>query len=65
VGTPEKDRIYTPGAPKEFAGQFVVGTAYLDDPRVEKLEEVCFDPRVLQSLASNEVPNLSGQFEPV
>jgi D-methionine transport system substrate-binding protein len=65
AGTPDKDRIYAPDAPKEFAGQLVVGTQYLDDPQVAKLKKVFFDPRVQQYLATNDDPNLSGQLAPV
>lgn len=65
AGTPEKYRIYEPDAPKEFAGQLVVGTAYLDDPQVEKLKQVFFDERVQPYLAENDDPNLSGQLAPV
>jgi ABC-type metal ion transport system substrate-binding protein len=65
AGTPDKDQIYAPDAPKEFAGQLVVGSDYLDDPQVAKLKKVFFDPRVQQYLASNDDPNLSGQLAPV
>lgn len=65
AGTPVKYRIYEPDAPKEFAGQLVVGTAYLDDPQVEKLEKVFFDKRVQPYLAENDDPSLSGQLAPV
>ena len=65
AGTPEKYRIYEPDAPKEFAGQLVVGTAYLDDPQIEKLKKVFFDERVQPYLADNDDPNLSGQLAPV
>ncbi|KRC54870.1 MULTISPECIES: MetQ/NlpA family ABC transporter substrate-binding protein [unclassified Nocardioides] len=65
AGTPDKYRIFEPDAPKEFAGQLVVGTAYLDDPQVAKLKEVFFDERVQAYLAENTDPNLSGQLAPV
>src|SRR5580704_18565154 len=48
AGTPTKDRIYAPPAPRSFAGQLVVGKEYLHDPQVKKLEKVFFDPRVQQ-----------------
>lgn len=63
--TPEEYRIFEPPAPAEFAGQLVVGTEYLDDPQVEKLQEIFFDPRVQEYLASNDDPDLSGQLAPV
>jgi hypothetical protein len=28
AGTPQQDKIYAPLAPRSFAGQLVVGTAY-------------------------------------
>lgn len=65
AGTPDEQRIYEPDAPKEFAGQLVVGTAYLDDPQIEKLKKVFFDERVQPYLAENTDPNLSGQLAPV
>ena len=65
AGTPDSQRIFAPDAPKEFAGQLVVGTEYVDDPQVEKLEKVFFDPRVQEYLADNDDPNLSGQLAPV
>lgn len=65
AGTPESDRIYAPDAPKEFAGQLVVGTDYLDDPQIAKLKDVFFDSRVQTYLAENDDPNLSGQLAPV
>ncbi|WP_183094732.1 MetQ/NlpA family ABC transporter substrate-binding protein [Nocardioides stalactiti] len=65
AGTPEEYRIYEPAAPLEFAGQLVIGTAYLDDPQVEKLREIFFDPRVQEYLATNDDPSLAGQLAPV
>jgi D-methionine transport system substrate-binding protein len=58
-------RIYEPPAPKEFAGQLVVGTEYVDDPQVRVLKEIFFDPRVQEYLADNDDPDLSGQLAPV
>lgn len=65
AGTPDKDRIYSPPAPKDFAGQLVVGTKYLDDPQVATLKKVFFDPRVQEYLKTNDDPNLQGQLAPV
>ena len=65
AGTPDKDQIFAPDAPKEFAGQLVVGTKYLDDPQVAKLKKIFFDPRVQEYLASNDDPDLKGQLAPV
>lgn len=65
AGTPDDQRIYAPPAPKEFAGQLVVGSDYVDDPQVAKLKEIFFDPRVQDYLATNDDPNLSGQLAEV
>jgi ABC-type metal ion transport system substrate-binding protein len=65
AGTPESYRIYSPPAPKEFAGQLVVGTEYVDDPQVKVLREIFFDPRVQEYLADNDDPDLAGQLAPV
>ncbi|HSX66663.1 MetQ/NlpA family ABC transporter substrate-binding protein [Nocardioides sp.] len=63
--TPDSQRILAPAAPKEFAGQLVVGTDYEDDPQVAVLEEIFFDPRVQEYLESNDDPALQGQLAPV
>ncbi|WP_370249867.1 MetQ/NlpA family ABC transporter substrate-binding protein [Nocardioides sp.] len=65
AGTPEEYQILAPDAPNEFAGQLVVGTDYLEDPQVEVLKKVFFDPRVQDYLATNTDPNLQGQLAPV
>lgn len=65
AGTPDSQRILAPAAPKEFAGQLVIGTEYADDPQVAVLKEIFFDPRVQEYLATNDDPNLKGQLAPV
>jgi ABC-type metal ion transport system substrate-binding protein len=65
AGTPESEKIYSPPAPKEFAGQLVVGTAYLHDPQVDTLKKVFFDPRVQAYLKDNTDPHLHGQLAPL
>ncbi|WP_232677938.1 MetQ/NlpA family ABC transporter substrate-binding protein [Nocardioides sp. R-C-SC26] len=65
AGTPEEYRIYSAPAPLEFAGQLVIGTDYVDDPQMEKLKEIFFDPRVQEYLETNDDPNLQGQLAPV
>lgn len=65
AGTPAKDRIYAPPAPRSFAGQLVVGDAYRNDPQVKKLIKVFFDPRVQRSLATTTNPQLKDQLSPV
>lgn len=65
AGTPDSERIYSPPAPKEFAGQLVVGSDYVDDPQVAKLKQIFFDPAVQKYLATNDDPDLKGQLAPV
>ncbi|GAB4012512.1 MetQ/NlpA family ABC transporter substrate-binding protein [Nocardioides ultimimeridianus] len=65
AGTPDSDRIYSPPAPREFAGQLVVGTDYVDDPQVATLKKIFFDPAVQKYLADNDDPDLLGQLAPV
>jgi D-methionine transport system substrate-binding protein len=65
AGTPAKDKIYAPPAPRSFAGQLVVGTKYVHDPQVEKLAKVFFDPRVQAYLHTTTNPDLADQLSPV
>lgn len=65
AGVPDEQRIYAPAAPLEFAGQLVIGTDYLDDPQIEKLKQVFFDPRVQEHLATTDDPELEGQLSKV
>ncbi len=65
AGTPQKDKIYAPPAPRSFAGQLVVGTQYLHDPQVQKLIKVFFDPRVQPYLRTTTNPELRDQLDPV
>lgn len=65
AGIDQKDKIYAPSAPREFAGQLVVGTTYLRDPQVVKLIKVFQDPQVQRYLASSTDPALKDQLSPV
>jgi ABC-type metal ion transport system substrate-binding protein len=65
AGTPDSERILAPAAPKDFAGQLVIGTKYQDDPQVKVLEEIFFDPAVQEYLKTNHDPALKGQLAPV
>jgi D-methionine transport system substrate-binding protein len=65
AGTPDSERILAPDAPKDFAGQLVVGTKYDDDPQVKVLKEIFFDPAVQGYLKTNDDPALQGQLAPV
>jgi len=63
--TPQRDKIYAPPAPRSFAGQLVVGTRYLQDPQVLKLEKVFLDPRVQRYLSTTDNPELKDQLTAV
>lgn len=65
AGTPDDERIFSPPAPLEFAGQLVVGSDYLDDPQVDVLKKIFFDPEVQDYLKNNDDPSLQGQLAPV
>lgn len=65
AGTPDSERILAPDAPKDFAGQLVIGGKYLDDPQVKVLKEIFFDPAVQEYLKTNTDPALKGQLAPV
>ena len=62
---PVSERIYAPKAPRSFAGQLVVGSAYRTDPQVKKLIKVFFDPRVQRYLRTTTNPQLKDQLDPV
>jgi D-methionine transport system substrate-binding protein len=63
--TPQRDKIYAPPAPRSFAGQLVVGSAYREDPQVKKLIKVFLDPRVQTYLRTTNNPELKDQLSPV
>lgn len=66
AGSPiSKWLIAEPPAPLDFAGQLVVGTAYVNDPQVQVLKKIFFDPAVQKYLATNTDPNLHNQLAPV
>ncbi|MER7560053.1 MetQ/NlpA family ABC transporter substrate-binding protein [Nocardioides sp. NPDC126508] len=65
AGTPDSQRIYSPPAPKEFAGQLVIGTEYAKDPQIETLKKIFFDDKVQKYLKTNTDEHLQGQLAPV
>jgi len=65
AGVAETDKIYAPAAPKDFAGQLVVGSDYLGDPQVAVLKRIFFDPAVQRYLATTTDPALKDQLSPV
>lgn len=65
AGIEQKHNIYAPPAPREFAGQLVVGTDYLNDPQVLKLIKVFQDAAVQPYLRTTTDPGLKDQLSPV
>lgn len=63
--TPSKFKIYAPPAPRDFAGQLVVGTNYLNDPQIATLKKIFFDPQVQAYLKTTTDPALRDQLAPV
>lgn len=63
--TPAKFKIYAPPAPRDFAGQLVVGTNYLNDPQIATLKKIFFDPQVQTYLKTTTDPALRDQLAPV
>jgi ABC-type metal ion transport system substrate-binding protein len=65
AGVDQKHKIYAPPAPRDFAGQLVVGSDYLNDPQVVKLIKVFQDPAVQPYLKTTTDPQLKDQLSPV
>jgi len=62
---PRSKGILFPHAPRTFASQLVIGTKFLGDPQIEKLEKVFSDPRVKQYLETTNDPLVHGVLTPV
>ena len=62
---PRSKGILFPQAPRTFASQLVIGTAYLGDPQIEKLKRVFADPRVREYLQTTDDPLVHGVLTPV
>ncbi|RFU49291.1 MetQ/NlpA family ABC transporter substrate-binding protein [Paraburkholderia sp. DHOC27] len=62
---PRSKGILFPPAPRTFASQLVIGTKYLDDPRIIKLQKAFADPRVKQYLETTGDPLVKGVLTPV
>jgi ABC-type metal ion transport system substrate-binding protein len=63
--TPRSKGILFPPAPQTFASQLVVGTQFLNDPRIVKLQKAFADPRVKQYLETTSDPLVKGVLTPV
>lgn len=57
---PREKGILFPPAPKTFASQLVIGTPYLEDANIKKLQQAFADPRVQQYLQQTDDPLVKG-----
>jgi len=62
---PRDKGILFPPAPKTFASQLVIGTPYLQDENIQKLEKAFSDPRLQQWLKTTDDPLVKGVLVPV
>ncbi|MDR0579404.1 MAG: hypothetical protein LBG21_02265 [Campylobacteraceae bacterium] len=57
--------ILFPKAPRTFASRLVIGTKFLNDPYIKKLQEAFADPRVQEYLETTDDPLVQGVLTPV
>ena len=57
--------ILFPAAPRTFASQLVVGSAYLKDPNIQKLVQAFGDKRLQHWLATTDDPKVRGVLVPI
>lgn len=62
---PREKGILFPPAPKTFASQLVIGTPYLKDGNIVKLQQAFADPRVQTWLRETDDPLVKGVLVPV
>jgi ABC-type metal ion transport system substrate-binding protein len=62
---PREKGILFPPAPKTFASQLVIGTPYLQDENIRKLQRAFADPRLQAWLKSTDDPLVKGVLVPV
>ncbi|MDR0579403.1 MAG: hypothetical protein LBG21_02260 [Campylobacteraceae bacterium] len=62
---PRSKGLLFPKAPRIFASQLVIGTKFLDDPQIKKLQEVFKDPRLREYLETTDDPLVRGIYTPV
>jgi ABC-type metal ion transport system substrate-binding protein len=62
---PRSKGILFPHAPRTFASQLVIGTKYLGDPQIAKLQKAFSDPRVRKYLETTDDPLVHGVLTPV
>ncbi|RJK62524.1 metal ABC transporter substrate-binding protein [Serratia marcescens] len=62
---PREKGILFPPAPKTFASQLVIGTPYLQDENIRKLQRAFADPRLQAWLKNTDDPLVKGVLVPV
>lgn len=62
---PRSKGILFPPAPRTFASQLVIGTQYLNDPQIIKLQKAFADPRVAKYLQTTDDPLVRDVLTPV
>lgn len=62
---PREKGILFPPAPRTFASQLVIGTPYLQQASIAKLQQAFADPRVQRWLAETDDPRVKGVLVPV
>jgi ABC-type metal ion transport system substrate-binding protein len=62
---PREKGLLFPPAPKTFASQLVIGTKFLNDQHIKKLQDVFSDPRIQEYLAKTDDPLVQGVLMPV
>jgi YaeC family lipoprotein len=62
---PREKGIFFPKAPKTFASRLVIGTKFLNDPHIKKLQEAFADPRIQEYLATTDDPSVKDVLTPI
>ncbi|MDR2635565.1 MAG: hypothetical protein LBC08_01915 [Campylobacteraceae bacterium] len=62
---PRDKGILFPKAHRTFASRLVIGTKFLDDPQIKKLQQAFSDPRVREYLRTTDDPLVQGVLTPV
>jgi ABC-type metal ion transport system substrate-binding protein len=63
--TPREKGILFPKAPRTFASRLVIGTKFLNNPYIKKLQEAFSDPRLREYLETTDDPLVQGILTPV
>ncbi|MDR2790926.1 MAG: hypothetical protein LBB59_08150 [Campylobacteraceae bacterium] len=62
---PREKGILFPPPPRTFASQLVIGTKFLNDPQIKKLQQVFADSRLRKYLETTDDPLVHGVLTPV